>query len=222
MGEMIDKMLGKSDEQKEEKKEDKQIKLMKDQQLVDVATANEPFDYRQQEARSDLLKWQQDLDDEVEKLKHRLRSEEKKKNGSWGTKIFPVGVNKETNETIYNQIPPLANELFIDYIQSQVEPFMSRNLFSSNLNEKRILRMLMDTCNDIADAMADGWDIYEIEFINYDLVMRLIKNVITPGPFRALNDGQRRHDRTIAKRVEAFNEREPSKDRKKGLMGASI
>lgn len=79
--------------------------------------------------------------------------------------------------------------------------------------------MLKNTMNTIADAMADGWDLYGIEFINYDLIDRLIKNIITPSPFRALNDGERRHQRTISKRIEAIQDNNGIVQQKKGLFG---
>ena len=217
---MIDQILNKKTNQQEDEGEVHR-NFLKEQQTVDIATANETLDYTNQNDRSDLLKWQQDLDDELVRLRYRLKSFTKYEDGKWGPRVISVGKDKE-GEPVYQRTPPLANDLFIDYVESQVEPFLSRNLFSSNLNEKRILEILRNTCDDIGDAMADGYDIYEIEFINYDLVMRLIKNMIIPGPFRALNDGQRRHDRTIAKRIEAFNERGPGKEKKKTMMGVNL
>lgn len=220
---MIDKLMGVDKKNPEEDANDKNIKAMKEQHTVDIATANEQMDYVQQDNRSDLLKWQQDLNDELEKLKHRLKGEIKYADGHWGPRLIPTGEKNEKGELLYQVSPSLANVLFIDYVETQVEPFLSRNLFSSNLDQKRILEMLKNTCDDIADAMADGYDLYEIEFINYDLVMRLIKNTIIPGPFRALNDGQRRHDRTIAKRIEAFNEKMSGKEKgKKTMMGVDL
>jgi len=216
---MFDKILNKEGKE-EEKQIQEQRDFVREQDMMSNATASEQVDQFNQESRSDLLKWQQDLSDEIEKLKHRLRSEHLNAEGQWVQKLIPVGYDDQ-NKVVYDLVPPLANEIFIDYIETQVEPFLSRNMFSSNFNEKRILQMLKNTCNDIADAMADGWDIYAIEFINFNMVMRLIKNIITPGPFRALNDGQRRHDRTIAKRVEAFQDRETNSPRK-SFMGINM
>jgi len=218
---MIDKLMGKKDETAEDATE-KQMNFMKEQQVIDVATSNEHIDHAQQDQRSDLLKWQQDLDDELLKLKHRLKGEIKYQDGTWGQRLIPTGEKNEDDEPLYTTLPPLTNDLFVDYIEMQVEPFLSRNLFCSNLKEQQILLMLRNTCDDIADAMADGYDIYGIDFINYDLVMRLIKNVIIPGPFRAMNDGQRRHDRTIAKRIEAFSEKGIGEKNKKNMMGLVV
>lgn len=208
----------KSKEQKfQEQAAEKEKDFIRENQMLETVSQNEQLDLANQEGRSDLLKWQQDLNDELERLKHRLRGEYLNRNNQWVTKNILVGKDKYGNK-IFEPLTPLANEIFIDDIENQVEPFLSRNMFSSNFTEKRILEMLKYTCDDISDAMADGWDKYEIEFTNYDIIMRLVKNVIIPGPFRAMNDGQRRHDRTVAKRIEAFNERDqPIK--KKTLLG---
>ena len=155
----------------------------------------------QGEARSDLLKWQQELGDEIEKLKHRLRSEHEI-NGVWVRKTMNI-LNSE-GETIEVEVPAMANEIFIDYIQSQVEPFLSRNLINSSFTEKRILKMLEFTCNDYADAMSDNFDRFSIDFLNVNLIDRLIKNVITPGPFRALSGWTKRSDNTVSKRIEGY------------------
>ena len=181
-------------------------------------TFNKQDDYAmvmQQDGRNDLLKWQQDLDDELENLKHRLRSEEKTDKG-WQVK--QINYKDDEGNIFLGPMSPLTNELFIDYIETQVEPFLSRNLINSNFDEKRILDILKYTMNDIVNAMADGWDTFGIEFVNYDLILRLIKNIIIPGPFRALNNGQRLHDRSINRRIEAFNE-VTGAEKKKGLLG---
>lgn len=219
---IIDKALGLNKQDNEVQAEERQRTFLRNQQMVDVAANNEHIDYQQQEGRTDLLKWQQELSDELLALRHRLKGEVRNEDGQWGPRMILVGYDKETGEKVYERAPPLANDLFIDYVEMQVEPFLSRNMFSSNFTEKRILEMLKNTCNDISDAMSDGWDLYGIDFINYDLVVRLIKNVIIPGPFRAWNDGQRRHDRTVAKRIEAFNDHDQGTQRKKTLLGVNF
>ena len=133
-----------------------------------------------------------------------MRSEIKV-NGVWIPGTMKVPQDKDGKVVMGEvNVPPLCNELFVDYVQSQVEPFLSRNLINSNFTEKRILATLRYTMDDIADAMADGWNIYGVEFINANLVDRLIKNVITPGPFRALKGWTKKSDNTIAKRIEGF------------------
>ena len=195
--------------------------LQQQAQQAQMEVASNPQDdmvaYQHQAERADLMRWQQELDDQAENLKHRLRSEYKTEDGDWLPKKTTTFAKDSKGKIrrdpltkkpvmITIRVPPLTNDLFIEYIESQVEPFLSRNLLNSNFNEARILGILKNTMDDIVNNMADGWDVYEIEFRNYDIVTRLIKNTIIPGPFRALNDGERRHQRTINKRVEAFTE----------------
>lgn len=154
--------------------------------------------------KNDLIKWQQELKDELENLKHRLRSEIKV-NGKWAPRTMKVRDEEGNDVEVY--VPPLANELFVDYIQSQVEPFLSRNLINANFTEKRVLAMLKFTCNDYCDAMVDGYDRFDIDFINANLIDRLIKNVIIPGPFRAVSGFTKVKDTLIAKRIEGYIDR---------------
>lgn len=172
------------------------------------AVANPEDDHiflQQQEKNADLLKWQQDLFEELEQLKRDLRNEFKTADGEWKRKVYCIGQGRD-GRPIYKPMPPLANEYFISMMETECRPLMSRNMMMSNFSEQRILDMLKHTSNTIADNMADNYDKYGIEFVNFDHVVRLIKNVIIPAPFRALNDGERRHQRTIAKRIESFSE----------------
>ena len=85
-------------------------------------------------------------------------------------------------------VEPLCNNVFItDVVIPQCRPFISRNLINSTFTEERILLDLKHTSNDIVANMADGFDRYDIDFQNYDIVLRMIKNVIKAGAFRALN-----------------------------------
>jgi hypothetical protein len=113
---------------------------------------------------------------------------------------------------------PLCNDLFIDSVViPQCKPFMNRNLINSNLTEKRILAMLKDTSNDIVNNMSDGYDIYNINFMQYDNVLRMIKNTISASAFRALNGWTKKTDSTSFKKIESTFEN--GNERKKGMWG---
>jgi hypothetical protein len=79
--------------------------------------------------------------------------------------------------------------------------------------------MLRSTCDDIVDAMADGHDRYGIHFENFDLVLRLIKNTIQPGTFRALKGWTKKMDSTMVKRIESENVN--TGEKKRSLMGGN-
>jgi len=151
-----------------------------------------------QEKRSDLLKWQQDLDDEIVKLIMTLQGYSNLDGNGW------IQIKD-----------PMCNKKFIhDVVLPQTEPFLSRNMFNTNFTEEQILNDLRNTCDDIADAMADNYDSYEINFKDYDLISRLIKNSIKSGIFRALNGWNKKIDSTVFKSIEAnttANEVKPNK-----------
>lgn len=77
--------------------------------------------------------------------------------------------------------------------------------------------MLEETCNAIASNLADYYDVYDADFINFDVIMRLIKNTIVAAPFRALHGWNKKIDSTIIKRVEAHHEGLQNQPRKKVL-----
>lgn len=156
---------------------------------------------QQQEERTDLLKWQQDLDDELENLTHDLRNE-----------VFEDGEWKR-------QGPPIMNEKGVRKIQSLVRPFLSRNMFNTNFPEERVLGMLHDTSNALALDLALHYHEYNLSFSNCPLVTRWVKNVIMAGPHRAMDGWNKRLDTTISKRVEAFSEGGNKDQTKKRLFG---
>jgi hypothetical protein len=145
--------------------------------------------YNTQEARSDLLHWQQELDDELDKLC-----------------FFLLGLERDgkTKEGVRQVSEPLCNTKFVnDVVRPQCVPYLSRSMINSRLDELTILNDLRNTCNEIAEAMADNHDKYGIRFENYDIVVRAIKNTIKPAAYRALQGWTKKTDSTVIKRFEA-------------------
>lgn len=188
--------------------EKRQMDMMKDQMTFSAAT-NPEEDHSfaaYQEARSDFLKWQQDLAEDLRDLVTDLR-----------------GVKRQEDGTLLRiRDKPLCNDNFIyEVVIPQCKPFFSKNLINSNLDEERILLMLKNTANTISDAMADSWNIhssnYGIEFNDFDLVVNTIKNAIIPAPYRALKGWTKKIDNSAVRRIEAFTERS-GEEPKKGLL----
>ncbi len=166
--------------------EKRQMNFQREQNVYATTTPTEQTDIFNQEGKSDLIRWQQDLDDDLLELA--------KSQTGW-TKVDETWI--KTNAI------PLCNDLFMaDVVLPQCKPFMSRSGINSNLNEDRLLCMLRSTADDIADNMCDGFDKYGINFINYDVVLRLIKTTITHGAFRALEGWTKKLDSMNFKRVE--------------------
>lgn len=182
--------------------ERRSMQFQKEQNAVAVAVPEEQTEIINQEGKSDLLKWQQDLDPELETITFRL-----------------TGWTKRDGEWVKTNKIPLCNDLFMqDVIAPQLEPFLTKNLINSNLSEERILKNLKHTANDITANMCDGYDCYGIDFKNYDLILRVLKNTMKNSAFRALNGWTKKTDSTIFKKLESSfdNANQPQQ---KGLLG---
>lgn len=168
--------------------EKRNMEFTREQNTINASAPEEQTEIMNQEGKSDLLKWQQDLDPELERIAYRLTGWQKS-GDSW----TPPAEGKV----------PLCNNRFMDdVVAPQLEPFLTKNLINTNLTEERILLNLMNTSNDIASNMADGYDRYDIDFINFDIVLRILKNTMCSSMFRALNGWTKKTDSTIFKRLE--------------------
>ena len=159
--------------------------------------------------RTDLLKWQQDLDPELQKLIHNLKGETFI-NSEWQPRTF------WKDGKLFNARPMCNNKFIQEVVVPQCTPFLDRNIINTWYEEEQILNSLKFTCDDIVDAMSDHYDEYGIEFTDYDIVLRNIKNVIKPGAFRALKGWTKKIDSTIIRRIEQSNDGQEKE--KKGLM----
>lgn len=179
--------------------------------MTNETSPDAEFTFRQeQQARTDLLKWQQDLDDELLTLIMTLKGYIKKDSGWEKIKYHDCHKNAIVEKK------PLCNDLFIyEVVIPQLTPIISKNAINTNLEEKTILLVLKLTANEIADAMSEGHAIYDIAFTDYDLVLRILKNTMRMSLYRAHKGFTKRMDSTIIKRVEAFNEN--TDEQKKGL-----
>ena len=153
--------------------------------------------------KTDLIRWQQELDDEIIKLIYFLK-----------------GYSFDGKEWI-KITDPLCNDTFIGYILSQCQPFLSRNMINSNFDEYRILAVLKHTCNDLADAMADNYDRFGLtkDTSTWDLIIREIKTTMTAASFRAKGGWTKKIDSTMTKRVESFQEQEDTSKRQGMFSG---
>lgn len=191
-----------------ERQQQKEMDFAKEQNIISNATKEEQLELLNQETRSNLLRWQQELEDELVNLIHILK----------GHKLDEFE-NGYLSWDIPDNPKPICNDKFIeDVVIPQCRPFMSRNLINSNFSEDRILMSLRNTMDDIVDNMADGFDIYDINFQNYDLILRLIKNVICPGSFRALQGWTKKTDSTIFKSVESNFLNPRREEKKRGIF----
>jgi len=186
---MFEAISGNREEKLQKESEDRQINFGREQNSYTQNATTDQVDMAIQESRSDLIKWQQDLDAELFELILQLKGASRREDGLY---------------YVPEDATPLCNDLFItDVVIPQCKPFLARYYTNSNLDETRLLNSLESTCNDIVNLMADGFDLYGIEFIKFDDIMRIIKNIIIPNAFRALNGWTKKTDSTNFRRIES-------------------
>ncbi len=210
---------------------DRQIQAQKDQGTFMAATdPNADMTYlEQQKEREDLIKWQQDLKSELDNLEHDLKREVEDDKGGW-TNMTEPAVDEETGEYLVQKdekgveqmlmvpVKPACNQFCIQMIRTNCRPLMSRNMIMSNFQEERILQMLRRTMASLIRNVCLKYDYYEIDFHDISYITTTVKNYMMPAPFRAMNDGERRHNREVIRRVETFGD-SLVKSKKKGIFG---
>lgn len=196
----------KSQEEKEAAEQEKRAMNFQREQTA-FSAGHHPDDDRallhRQDQRTDLLRWQQELGDELEMFKHDLKNEEYI-NEQW--------VRREG-------VKPMLNDDGVRMLERHVRQCMSRNLMMSNLSETQIRQSLKYTCQQVCHALGHKYDVFEIDFIDLSNIMRMVINMITPTAFRAMNQGERIHHRTISKRLESYHETPTAQEQKKGIFG---
>lgn len=211
-------------DKKEKEMQKRQENFVRENTLLQTAAhpSDDQILFEQSREREDLVKWQQNLDDQLVKLVMTLRNyyydEEE---NAWMPKREIVGYKTGEDGKTYAEtriMQPLINEKGIHMIESEIYPLLSRNMINTNLNEDRILIILKDTTNTIIANLGNKYDEYDAEFSNFSHIIRLIKNFIIPTPFRAMNDGERKHHRSFMKRIESHSESGDIKQ-KKGILG---
>lgn len=172
-----------------------------------------------QDRKSDLLRWQQEFNNELNELYHELLNERKTKDG-WEPKKY-----KEFDATkrvyVERTIPPLCSPEFAEkLLRIAVKPWLNKNAVNSNLDEKVIVKMLRNTHNDVVGAISDGWGLHGINSIDdANAITRMIKNFTDPAAYRALNGWTKKMDSSMIKRIESQQEMAQTQQQNKGVWG---
>jgi len=179
--------------------------LSREQTSINAATASEPNFYQEQREKSDLIRWQQELDNSLLTLKHRLRSE---------TLIDGKWVSN-------GNVSPLLTESGITMIEAELSPFLgeeAKNLINSNLSEDMILNTLRNTADTIVCILADNYDSHVIDATPSRMshITRIVKNAMLPTPFRAVEGWTKKQDNMGIKRIETHIDNE---NKKSGWFG---
>ena len=190
---IVNQIRNKKEIENQEKLATKQQAYERDTNILMQNSAADEVTYNAvQNEKSDLIRWQQDLSDEMVDLVYTLRGYSKGDDNKW----HPIMINGKKKK-------PMCNEVFIhNVIIPQCEPFTSRAMVNSNYAERSINQDLGSTMMTIAGNMADNYDQYDIDFANYDLIIRQIINVIKPNILRSLKGWTHKENSRIIKRVE--------------------
>lgn len=176
-----------------------QLRARREENMTAQAVSDDMGGLAERESRTDLLRWQQELEDELIQLKMQLRSKELNEHNKWVIK-------KTWKNGQLTDMKPMLNEAGISTLIGIVRPLLSRNLINSNLEDEFIRSMLQRTCDDIINSLAYYGNEWQAEFGNYSTIVRTIKNAIIPTPFRARGGWTKTTDSTISKRFEGYTE----------------
>jgi len=177
--------------------EEKQMQFGREQLAMQAAAEQ----YGEQDGgKSDLIRWQQELDNELETIKYTLKNY--KRTGDKWEQNFKIVDGEKV------MAPQLLTDEGIQAIEAEIRPFMSKNIINSNLNENRIVDTLKFTCKTITRIMGYNYDTYVVEPTpqNMSHIRRIVKNSMIPGIFRSINGWTKRQDNMVSKRVETFND----------------
>lgn len=192
-----------SENSKEMAAETRAMNFQREQDNFKVGAPSDAYEQHLQEMKSDLIRWQQDLDSDLMNMVHQLLS----------IKIDSRGMVVSTGEE------PLCNKKFIDAVViPNCKPFLWKNLINTNYSDYEIRTTLKATMKTIITNMKNNYELYDIAFPQYDNVWRIILNNIKPSAFRAIEGWTKRTDSTIFKRVESSFDNQ-NEQRKKGIFG---
>lgn len=196
----------------EEKMFDTQIRVKREENQLANAVSDDMAGMAERESRTDLLRWQQDLQDEVINLKMQLRNMEINETGTkWIKKQCRI-------KNTLQPMPPMLNETGISTLTGIATPLLSRNLINSNMLDEDIRGMLRRTCDTLVNSLAYYGEEWEAEFGNYSTIIRTIKNSIIPTAFRAKDGWTKKIDSTISKRFEGYSEVGEKQNQNKGIL----
>jgi len=199
-----------SEEKQQLAAEQRAMNFNREQGIVQPSIQESQTELLALEGKSDLIKWQQELDEDLFKLCCKLTGW-KESTDDKGNKIF-----KHTGKA-------LCNDLFIDNVViTELSPYLNKNFINSTLQEERILIMLKATANSIASNMVEGYDLYNMNFRDYDVILDTLRSFLQPAAYRALDGFTKIKDSTIMKRIESTSESINQGQQKKGLFGMGM
>ena len=204
-----------------EKADRKEKDFIRERDAYNSANQDDAAYLELQDRKSDLLRWQQEFDDELRELYNELLSLQLTKDGYVPKTYKEWDENKKVY--VVKEVPPLCSASFAEkLIRIAVKPWQNKSAVNSNLNEKVIIKMLRNTHNDLVGAISDGWGMHGIKSIDdANVICRMFKNLTDPAAYRALNGWTKKTDSSMIKRIETAQQQEQLQQQK-GILGGIL
>jgi len=215
-------LFGQNNENKAQKQMfDAELQAGREENAVKYSDVGDDVYFAQKEKNEELTKWQQDLQEEIGRTVHTLKREVVNKDGNYirMKKFKEYRIIEGKRKSVYKFEKPIINDIGINTFVGALIPLISRNLMMSNYSEDKIyIKLRSDTITFISH-LAYYQKFYEIDVGNLSQIVRMFKDIAEPAHWRALNNGERRHQETIRKMIEAVTYGQPQQgQQKKGFL----
>ena len=201
---------------------DQEMQASREENAVKYSDVGDEVFFAQKEKNEDLTRWQQDLREEIERTVHALKREVSDADGNYRRmkKFKEYRVIDGKRKKVYTLENPMMNSIGINMFTGSLIPLVSRNLMMSNYSEDKIYVKLRSIMFTFISHMAYYHKEYGIDVGNLSIIVRMFKDIAEPAHWRSLNDGERRHQETIRKMIEAvtYGDSGQSGQQKKGLL----
>ncbi len=144
-------LFGSNNQEKQQKQMfDAEMQQTREENAVKYSDVGDDVYFAQKEKNEDLTKWQQDMENDIERTVHDLKREIESDDGyKRMTRVEFVRINKDGKKIGKKvKVKPMMNNLGINMFRGAIRPLISRNLMMSSYSEDKIyvkLRSIMFT-----------------------------------------------------------------------------
>jgi len=198
---------------------EQELQAGREENAVKYSDVGDDVYFAQKEKTEELTKWQQDLRDDIEIIIHDFKREVVDSEGNYKPMLEFIRKDEQGRKH-FRRVRPVINDIGINTFRTSVRPSLSRNLIMSNYTEARILLNLKRDVINWIQMVGYHRELYGIEKGDMSMVVLMLKKIIEPSYFRAMNNGERSYLNTINKRVEAITYGNPNQQgqQRKGLL----
>jgi len=215
-------LFGSNNQEKQQKQMfDAEMQQTREENAVKYSDVGDDVYFAQKEKNEDLTKWQQDMENDIERTVHDLKREIESDDGyKRMTRVEFVRINKDGKKIGKKvKVKPMMNNLGINMFRGAIRPLISRNLMMSSYSEDKIYVKLRSIMFTFISHLAYHQRTYDIDTGNLSMIVRMFKDLMEPAHWRALNNGERSYLNTINKRVEAIAYGNPNQVQQQGKGG---